>query len=92
VATLAVVLGLAGAVVIAHSVMGHDTMGDALAVCLAVAETAVLAVGVTLAVSAWIRRPLWLIASLPYSELALLSSLPGIRARAGPPLLQRFRL
>ena len=40
----AVVLALAGSVVLAHSAMAADHMGSALAVCIAVAETAGLAV------------------------------------------------
>ena len=92
---LAVVLGLAGAVVVAHSAMGHDhmgDMGDAIAMCLAVAETAVVAVGAALALSASSRRPLW---SLPVPLAPVLPRVPSpVHAlpRAGPPLLQVFRL
>ena len=45
-------LGLASAVVVAHSAMGHDQMGGmggAIVMCLAVAETAVVAVGAAVA-------------------------------------------
>jgi hypothetical protein len=45
-----VMLGLAGAVVSADSVMGGDHMGDGVAVCLAVAQTAVIAVRTALCV------------------------------------------
>ena len=78
-AVLAVMLGLAGAVVVAHSAMGHDHMGDiggAVVMCLAVAETAVVAVGAALALSAWMRRPRWL---LP----APLAPEPCVRSFAG---------
>ena len=91
---LAVMLGLAGAVVVAHSAMGHDHMGDAGAIvmCLAVAETAVLAAGAALALSAWMRLPLWVLAAPLAPELPFLPSPVGTRSRAGPPLLQVFRL
>ena len=92
---LAVMLGLAGAVVVAHTAVGHDHMGDtgdAIAMCLAVAETAVVAVGAALALSAWMRRPLWVLAAPLVPELAFLPSPVDTRSRAGPPLLQVFRL
>ena len=91
---LAVMLGLAGAVVVAHSALGHDHMGDtgdAIAMCLAVAETAV-AVGAALALSTLMRRPLWPLAAPLAPELPFLPSPVGTRSRAGPPLLQVFRL
>lgn len=92
---LGVMLGLAGAVVVAHSAVGHDHMGDmggAIVMCLAVAETAVVAVGAAVALSALMRRPRWLLPALPAPELPSLPSLVGTRSRAGPPLLQVFRL
>ena len=92
---LAVMLGLAGAVVVAHSALGHDhmgDMGDAIVMCLAVAETAVVAVGAALALSTLMRRPLWLLAAPLAPELPFVPSLVGTRSRAGPPLLQVFRL
>jgi hypothetical protein len=91
-ATLAVVLSVAGAIVIAHSAMRHDHMGDAVLMCLAVAETAVAAVGASLALGAWMRRPQGVVATPLAPELAFVTSSVGIRARAGPPLLQVFRL
>ena len=68
---LAVMLGLAGAVVVAHSAVGHDHMGDtgAIVMCLAVAETAVVAVGAALALGTWMRRPLWVLAAPLAPEL-----------------------
>ena len=88
-------LGLAGAVVVAHSALGHDhmgDMGDAIVMCLAVAETAVVAVGAAVALSALMRRPLWLLLAPLAPELSFVPSTAGIRSRAGPPLLQVFRL
>jgi len=90
-AMLAVVLGIAGATVVAHSAMGEHQMGDALVVCLAVAETAVVAVGATLALGAGMQRPLWLIAAPAERRSRFIPALPSVRARAGPPLLQVFR-
>ena len=92
----AVMLGLAGTVVVAHSAMGHDHMGDvgeALVTCLAVAETAVAAAGVALALGAWMRRrPLCLVAQLSKPETRFIPAPASVPARAGPPLLQVFRL
>ena len=91
----AVMLGLAGAVVVAHSALGHDhmgDMGDAIVMCLAVAETAVVAVGAALALSTLMRRPLWPLAAPLAPEPPFLPSPVGTRSRAGPPLLQVFRL
>jgi hypothetical protein len=94
-ATVAVVLGLAGAVVVAHTAVTHDHMGDmggTIAMCLAVVETAVVAIGAALALSASMRRPLWL-APVPLDpDLPVAPSPVGIRARADPCLLQVFRL
>jgi hypothetical protein len=92
-ATLAVMLSLVGAVVVAHSAMGHDQTGSALVTCLAVAETAVVGVGVALALGAWMRRPRWLVtAPLEPRPAAFVASPAGVRVRAGPPGLQVFRL
>jgi hypothetical protein len=92
---LAVMLGLAGVVVVAHSAVGHDQMGDmggAIMMCLAVAETAVVAVAAALALSAWMRRPLWLLPAPLAPALPVVPSPVGSRSRASPPLLQVFRL
>ena len=94
-AVFVVMIGLAGAVVVAHSAMGHDHMGDvggAVVMCLAVAETAVVAVGVALALGAWMRRPVWLLAQLPAPQPRFFPAPATVPARAGPPLLQVFRL
>jgi hypothetical protein len=90
--TLAAVLALVLAVVTAHSVMSHDHMSDAVVACLAVAETAVVAVGATLVLGARARQPLWLLPALPLPRVALVVSPIEARARAGPPSLQVFRL
>ena len=92
---LGVMLALAGTVVVAHSAMGHDHMGDvggAVVMCLAVAETAVVAVGVSLALGACMRRLLWLVEQLRAPEPRFTLAPASVPARAGPPLLQVFRL
>lgn len=86
------VLALAGAVVTAHSLMTHDHMSDAVVACLAVAETAVVAIGATLALGAAAWRPSRLLPTLPAPQLALVISPVPPLARAGPPLLQVFQL
>jgi drug/metabolite transporter (DMT)-like permease len=92
-ATLAVVLGLAGAVVTAHSVMAGDHMGDGVAMCLAVANTAVIAAGAALVLGvATSRRRRWLIAAPAFPVFAYTPAPRSVPARAGPPLLQVFRL
>lgn len=89
---------LAGSVILAHGAlamghMGMDHMGKAAMVCLAVADAAALGVAALLAVAAPSRRGLTfalfgpLVAVLPPSGRA-----PGARARAGPAVLQVFRL
>jgi hypothetical protein len=90
--TLAVILGLAGAVVVAHSAMDHDYMGDAIVMCLAVAETAIVGVGAALALGARIDALRWLALDPPPAVRAFIPAPAGIRARAGPPVLQIFRL
>ena len=91
-AVIAVVLGLAGAVLVAHTAMDHDHIGDAVVMCLAVVETAVMAVGA--AVAAGLMRVRF---AVPVSGLFAPSSAAvplrdGVRARAGPVRLQVFRL
>ena len=90
--TLAAILALAGAVVTVHSVMSHDHMAGAIVTCLAVAETAIVAVGVALTLSTLMRSPLRLVPAPLTPELAFVPSPAGIRARAGPVALQVFRL
>lgn len=92
-AVLAVMLGLAGAVVTAHSVMGGDHMGDGVVMCLAVAETAVIAVAVSLVVGLIAaHRRHWVIALPALAEFAYVPEPRSAPARAGPPQLQVFRL
>jgi hypothetical protein len=90
--TLAVILGLAGSVVVAHSAMHHDYMSDAIVMCLAVAETAIVGVGVALALGARIDRLRWLASDPSLPARGFIPVPTGIRARAGPPVLQVFRL
>ena len=92
---VAIVLGLAGTVVVAHAALSHDhigDMGDAIVMCVAVAETAAVAVGAALALGARMLRPLWLPAVPQAPGSAAGSLFAGVRARAGPPILQVFRL
>jgi hypothetical protein len=92
-AVLTLMLALAGAVVTAHSVMAGDHMGDGVAMCLAVAETAVLAIGAALVVGVAVaQRPRWLLAAPARPAFAPLPVVRGVPARAGPPALQVFRL
>lgn len=96
-AVLAVLLGLAGAVVVAHSAMGHGHMGDhsaggALVICLAVADTAVVAFGAAVAFGLWMRRMTWLIPAVPAPPLSYVPAPRSAPARAGPTRLQVFRL
>jgi hypothetical protein len=94
-AMVVVMLGLAGAIVTAHSAMGQDHMGgmgDAVVMCLAVAETAVVAVGVALAMGLWLRRARWLAARIRDGGPRFIPAPASVPARAGPALLQVFRL
>ena len=89
---VAVMLGLAGAVVTAHSVMGGDHMGDGVVMCLAVAQSAVIAVGTALGVGlALSRRFGWLIGAPAPCALGHVPAPQSVPARAGPPDLQVFR-
>ena|SRR5215217_1575056 len=93
--TLVAVLAVTATVVVAHSAMNHDHMADlggAVVMCLAVAETAVVAAGAAISLSALMRRPLFLIAPPELPEPAFVVSPIGVRARAGPALLQNFQL
>jgi hypothetical protein len=91
-AVVAVMLGLAAAIVTAHSVSAGDHMGDGVAMCLAVAETAVIAVGAALVVGAGARRRRWFVAERAHPEFAGVPTIQSVPARAGPPLLQVFQL
>jgi hypothetical protein len=91
-AMVAVMLGLAGVVVTAHSVMAGDHVGDGVAMCLAVAETAIVAVGAALVVGVTMaQRPRWLTAAPAPRALAYVPAPQSAPARAGPSLLQVFR-
>jgi hypothetical protein len=92
-AMLAVMLGLAGAVVTAHSVTAGDHMGDGVVMCLAVAETAIVAVGAALVVGVvGAHRARWLVAAPGLPAFAYVPAPRSVPARAGPPLFQVFRL
>ena len=86
-AVVVVLCGLAGAVVTAHSAMGADHMDHGVAMCLAIVETALVAVSAVLLVGAARHaRPAW---ALPRPACPPPS--PPVRrvdpvARAGPPI------
>lgn len=71
--------------------MSHDHTGDVIVTCLAVAETALVAVGAALALGR-LRRPRWPVPEPAPPWLTLVSAAVGVHARAGPPRLQVFRL
>jgi hypothetical protein len=92
-AMLAVMLGLAGAVVTAHSVTAGDHMGDGVVMCLAVAESAVIAIGAAIVVGVAVAyRPYWFLAVPSPGASAYVPGPRSVPARAGPALLQAFRL
>jgi hypothetical protein len=91
-AVLAVVLGLAGAVVVAHTAMNHDHMGAAMVMCLAVVETAVVAAGAALALVARWAPLSWPVVESSDATLAVVPPPDQARSRAGPSQLQIFRL
>jgi hypothetical protein len=89
-AVLAVMLSLAGAVVVAHSVLGEGHMGDGTATCLAVMTVGGVALlGLTRAPAAVLRAPLS--SPLPLVAPAVVAlPAPVPRSRAGPAVLQVF--
>jgi hypothetical protein len=78
VALMAAILALAGAVVLAHSPAGADHMGEALALCLAVAETAALGALALTTAKAWVGARLW--------GLITVGATPRLAVPARPPL------
>lgn len=89
---LGAVLALAGAVTAAHGLAGGEHMGDTVAMCLAVAETVVFAAGAALALAKPGQRPAWRIPILVAAPPGPAAGPARLRCRAGPPLLQVFRL
>jgi len=89
-----VVIVLCWLLVAAHSALAERHMGDDMAVCLAVAQTAalVLAVAITRVSAATVLRPrpprshagVW-------PRMSFMRAAPDPRSRAGPALLQVFR-
>ena len=88
----AAILALAGAVLAAHGMMAGDHMGDGVMMCLAVAESAVAAVGMAIVIAALAIRPLWRLSAPTRPAQPVLPLCPPGFARAGPPALQVFRL
>jgi hypothetical protein len=79
VALMAAILALAGGVVVAHSPAGAEHMGEAVAVCLAVAETAALGALALTTPKAWVGARLW--------GLVTVGGTPRLVVPARPPLL-----
>ena len=90
--TLGAILALAGAVVVAHSAMHHDYMGDAIVMCLAVVETAIAGGGVAVALGARTHALSLQTNDAPLHAFAPVPAPTGTLARAGPSALQIFRL
>lgn len=92
----ATLLALGGVVAGAHGAMAQDHMGDGMVMCTAVLEAAALAVvaAVLFGVPPAIRLPRWIVVEPdPCSDpTTLRRALGHPRARAGPSLLQTFRL
>lgn len=88
----AVVLSLAGVVVLAHSAMG-DHMDDGAVMCVAVLQIAAFAAAAVAAGVPKATVPVrWSAAQVIGPPPALLAFPPQPRARAGPAALQVFRL
>lgn len=91
-ALLAVVLALAGAVVVAHGALAGDHMGHGAAMCVAVMTAgglAILRLGRAVAVPVGRR----LESSVGAARLVVVAGpRPPARCRAGPPALQVFLL
>jgi hypothetical protein len=88
----AAIVLLAGAVVSAHSALNDHHIGDVAAACLAVMQVAAVGVGAAVASGMGILRRLWPLVVPPAHEPKVTSFLPVPRSRAGPELLQVFRL
>lgn len=91
-AMLGVVLALSGGVVAAHTGLGMDHMGDGQAVCVAVIESALAVALVTSAARPLRRRRAIVLVRFTRPTPSRALPPPAPRARAGPPLLQVFRL
>lgn len=94
-AAVLLALALCCLLVAAHSALAERHMGDDMAICLAVAQTAALALSIAVVIVAATRH------SLPCASwdrgLASMPSRPNSqppvpRSRAGPAVLQVFRL
>jgi hypothetical protein len=91
--TIAIVAGLAGGVVVAHSALAMDHMDESAATCLAVLDAGLLASGVALlrrrARSGPLHRALWV--PQPVPDTLFRTPQGPVRSRAGPAILQVFR-
>lgn len=93
-AAVLLALTLGCAVVAAHSALADRHMGDNMAVCLAVAQTAALflAVAIAAGIATNALRPRWLDGRVVALVAWPTDTAPEPRSRAGPALLQVFRL
>jgi len=93
-AAVLLALTLGCAVVAAHSVLADRHMGDNMAVCLAVAQTAALFLAVAIAAgsAANALRPCLLHGRVLAPAAWPTVTAPQPRSRAGPAVLQVFRL
>jgi hypothetical protein len=93
VAALAIVVAVGGGVVIAHSGLAEDHIGDGTDMCLAVLDAGLLAIGVTVgarrANPARSRHPILLLR--PNATAVATVPTVRVRVRAGPAELQVFR-
>lgn len=79
---LATVFALAG--VVAHTIANHDHMGDAIAMCLAVVETAAVAAIAAIGLGLFAARPAWRVPLLGGVEVLVPATALPAAARAGP--------
>jgi ACR3 family arsenite efflux pump ArsB len=93
-AAVLLALTLCCAVVAAHSALADGHMGDNMAVCLAVAQTAALflAVAIAAGLAAAALRPRVLHRRVVAPAAWAMAAAPEPRSRAGPSVLQVFRL
>lgn len=89
---LGAVFALAGAVLTAHGVLADGHMGDAVVMCVALAQSAIFAAGGALGTGTLLRARARLLPAPAVPAPAVLAAPLRVRARAGPRVLQVFRL